>query len=169
MPVSISLDIVKDSPLLAAARKGTLTDDVYVQFICNTGPGGQHDPDAPPDSHVRPSHAAFHGRIFKLSEAPVPPLDYGCRCAIHFVAAPGSAAEDLLEDVADEKPTTPAVATAQWLDANVDEWRKVAKSVKSVGPKDALQEAYNAAKDFDIPQARSIADMIIDVLRSKIL
>lgn len=168
MPVSFSLASLPKA-VIASARKGTLTDDVLVQFLCNTGPGGQHDPDAAPDDRVRPSHAAFHGRIFKLSEAPVPPLDYGCRCAIRYIAREDTPAAEVLDETTDEEPVKPEVATAQWLDENVEGWRGVAKQVKESSPKDAIQAAVGAARDADIEQPRAIAEMIIDVIRSKLL
>lgn len=46
------------------------------------------------DDRVRPSHRALHGTVWKVGDpnAPVPPLDYGCRCSLRYVAPPGSVA-----------------------------------------------------------------------------
>lgn len=54
---------------LADATGGTLpADAVQVVFMTRA------------DERVRPSHAALHGRVFRLDDPslPVPPLDYGC-------------------------------------------------------------------------------------------
>jgi hypothetical protein len=57
------------------------------------------------DGRVRPEHRALHGKIFRFDDpnAPIPPLDYGCRCGIEYVAQPGSAAAEILPE-ADKPP-----------------------------------------------------------------
>ncbi len=142
-----------------------LGNDVVAQFICNTGDDGEHDPDASPDDRVRPSHAAFHGMIFELGTCPVPPLDYGCRCAIRYVARPDTPAADVIDETSDEEAITPEQATEKWLEENVDDWKKVAKAAKDSD--DPVSTATDKAKDLDIPQARSVAEMIVDWLFAK--
>lgn len=149
----------------ADVSAGVLTDDVYVQFICTTESG--HDPSEPPDDRVRPSHAAFHGKVFKLSDAPVPPLDYGCRCAIRYVAAPDSPAAEVL-DVTPQIPTTPAEATEDWLIANVPELDTLKRSAAAAKTKDALSTVAVKAKKIGVAEPRSIAQMVIDMLNGGI-
>lgn len=50
------------------------------------------------DDKVRPEHAALHGSVWRVGDpaAPVPPIDYGCRCGMRYVAPPGSPAAKLL-------------------------------------------------------------------------
>lgn len=156
---------------LSAAQKkeladGALSEDVYVQFICQTGPG-EHDPEAEPDEHVRPSHAAYHGRIFKLADAPVPPLDYGCRCGIKYVAAPDTIAEKVLDDVAEEQPTTPVVATEDWLKENVPQYDAIKRAAVRATTKLAIEAAYQKAKSFKISDARAIAEMVVDIVAAE--
>ena len=169
MPAEFSLDMLAQRFIDSLKTEGAFGDDVLVQFICNTGPGGEHDPTAEPDDRVRPSHSAYHGKIFKMGEAPVPPLDYGCRCALRYIARPKTAAAEVIETTSDEPSVIPAVATAQWLDTNVENWRRIATNVNRAGVKDSMQTAFQQLSDDDVPQARSIAEMIIDVVRNKIL
>lgn len=151
----------EDSKKVDAAG-GALGDDVYVQFICSTENG--YDPDSPPDDRVRPSHAAFHGQIFKLSDAPVPPLDYGCRCAIRYVAKPDTKAAEVLDETATSEPTTPVDATQEWLEENVPEWRSVQRAAAAATKKEALTAATLKAKELGISDPRMISEMVIDVL-----
>lgn len=57
------------------------------------------------DDKVRPGHAALHGTVWRVGDpaAPVPPIDYGCRCGMRYVAPPGGRAEKYLP----KAPTTP--------------------------------------------------------------
>jgi hypothetical protein len=162
MPADIDISGIR---LSKSDRKdlsgGVLGEDVYVQFLCTTESG--HDPSEEPDDRVRPSHAAFHGRVFTLSDAPVPPLDYGCRCAIRYVAAPGSPASEII-DPADSEPTTPAKATEDWLIDNVPELDTLKRSAAAAKSKDALSTVAVKAKKIGVPEPRSIAQMIIDML-----
>ena len=47
------------------------------------------------DEKVRPSHAALHNTVWDANDpnAPVPPLDFGCRCKIEFRARNKTTAE----------------------------------------------------------------------------
>jgi hypothetical protein len=155
---------IPEDLLKQVKKKGVLdSDQVYVQYLCQTGEDGEHDPDEEPDDRVRPSHAAFHGQIFKIEDAPIPPLDYGCRCAIRYVAAPDSVAAEVLEHEADADPTTPVEATEEWLDKNVEDWEKLQDLAEQLPPKDAIAKVTEAAKKKGIEQPRQIAEMIVDV------
>lgn len=162
----MSADIDIASIGLSASQKkdlsgGTLSEDVYVQFICSTENG--YDPESDPDDRVRPSHSAFHGRVFKLRDAPVPPLDYGCRCCVRYVAAPGTAAGKMITE-ADSEPVTPAEATSDWLKKNVPEFETLKKSAAASTKRDALSVVATRAKKIGVAEPRSIASMIIDLM-----
>ena len=144
---------------------GALGDDVYVQFICSTENG--YDPDSPPDDRVRASHAAFHGQVFSLANAPVPPLDYGCRCAIRYVAKPDTKAAEVLNETASEEPTTPILATETWLEDNVPEWKTLSRSAAAATKKEAVTAATLKAKQLGVSDPRMIAEMVVDVLFGK--
>lgn len=163
MPISIdfgSISLSKEEK--GELEDGVLGDDVYVQFLCSTDNG--YDPNSPPDDRVRPSHAAFHGRIFKLADAPVPPLDYGCRCAVRYVAAPKSAAAKVIPAAASSEPTTAAAATEAWLEENVPELDTLKRSAAAATSRDALSTVTAKAKKLGVADPRMIAQMIIDML-----
>ena len=73
-------------------------EEMYFQYLCTTT-DGSHEPDGTPDENVRPSHAALHGTIWRVSDptAPVPPIDWGCRCGMRYVAAPDTALAKLVD------------------------------------------------------------------------
>jgi hypothetical protein len=157
--------VVADAAKAVDAAGGALGDDVYVQFICSTENG--FDPDSPPDDRVRASHAAFHGQIFRLADAPVPPLDYGCRCAIRYVAKPDTKAAEVLDETASEDPTTPIEATEAWLEEFVPQWRTLSRSAAAATKKEAITSATLKAKELGISDPRMIAEMVVDVLFGK--
>ncbi len=163
MPVDISEMISVLVNSVKAATTETLSDDVLVQFVCQTGED-EHDPDAEPDDAVRPSHAAFHGCIFSMSEAPVPPLDYGCRCAIRYVAAKDTPASDVLSDEATEEPTTPAAATKAWLQENAKGYETLLKIAEKSAVKEAIANVTEKAKKLGNDNPRIIAEMVIDTM-----
>jgi len=37
------------------------------------------------DSATRPEHAQYDGKIFKVGEGPIPPIDYNCRCTAIYL------------------------------------------------------------------------------------
>ncbi len=161
MPISFTVpkDLVK-----AAKKKGVLdSDQVFVQYLCQTDELGGHDPDEPPDDRVRPSHAAFHAQIFRIEDAPIPPLDYGCRCAIRYVAKPDTVASEIFDVEADKDPITAVEATEEWLDKNVDEWEQLQNLAEQLKPLDAIAKLTEAAKKLGIENPRQIAEMIVDV------
>lgn len=139
------------------------SEEVWVQFVTQTGEDGEHDPEQPPDDRVRPSHAAFHGKFFKLADAPIPPLDYGCRCAIRYVAKPDSAAAEVMTE-ADEEPTTTDQATRDWLKENVGpDLQKLQKAAESSTPGEAIGNTQAKAKKLGVHSPRAIAQMVVDV------
>ncbi len=157
MPITISVDGA------ALDGEGALDpDQVMIQFLCSTGPG-EHDPDQPPDDHVRPTHAALHGRMFTLDAgAPIPPLDYGCRCAIRYVAQEKTAAARVLENVSDVEPedsVTPAYTA--WLQKNAPGWEKVAAAAEAAPDGQEAAAAYAMADKLGL--TREIARMAMQV------
>ena len=123
------------------------------------------------DTRVRPSHRALHGTVWRSGDpnAPVPPLDYGCRCFIRYVAAPGSEAANILP-TAPSAPTTQAEAIGTFLDkdptltaAGID-WRKLAAQADALDRADRERFlAMSIAKAADMPMghAREVARMIL--------
>lgn len=164
MPVSFDASILPKKRQQQIAN-GALNEDVFVQFLCNTGENGEHDPEDEPDDRVRPSHAAFHGQVFKMEDAPIPPLDFGCRCAIRLCANPESAAALVIKVTTEADTVTTVVATEDWLDENVDGWKSIARAVKNNLAKDALAAGMDVAKAKGIKDARAITEMVIDVVR----
>lgn len=79
-------------------------DDVWFEFVTQD------------DDRVRPAHAALHGSVWRVGDpaAPVPPIDYGCRCGMRYVAPPGSPAAKLLP-VAATAPKSHAEVLSAWL------------------------------------------------------
>jgi hypothetical protein len=149
----------------------------------NVGPktsaGGVLDPDAvlvrfhtQQDERVRPSHAALEGRVFRLDDPgrPSPPLDYGCRCWLEYVAVPETHAERVLEP-ADEPPTTPPEAYADHLDDMVGRkaWSRIRAKVDALpAPRRlfaALAEVRRLLPKKQRADAKDIARMIVEAQR----
>lgn len=143
-------------------------ETVFFQYLCTTT-GGGHDPTGTPDDRVRPAHRALHGKIFRLDDpgAPVPPLDFGCRCAMKYCGKDGSIAAQVFNAVADTLPTTRAAAYAEWLTAHVPEEKlatliQVAQAAK---PVDRLEAVYHAAVDLAVSgDRRDIARLVVEGL-----
>ena len=138
-------------------------DQVYFQFICTTNDAtGAHDPHASPAPHVRPAHAALHGTVWRLDDprAPIPPLDYGCRCAMSYCAAPKTLAARALPEAPQEPETSPAAPAKRWLKANVDGWEDMAKDASM-----DLARLVDILKGKSVADARDVAALIISVLR----
>jgi hypothetical protein len=153
----ISFDVGADSE-----EAGFSPDEVLIQFVCQTGPG-EHDPDGVPDERVRPSHAALHGTVWRMDDpaAPIPPLDFGCRCSIRYLSKPGTTAERVLPPAESEPVTDPAKPAKDWLNANAKGWEKVADAVAEAEPQEAIQAANKAADAAGL--SRPIARLILDV------
>lgn len=123
------------------------------------------------DDRVRPSHRALHGTVWRVGDpsAPVPPLDYGCRCFIRYVAPPGSqaAAKGYLPKSPLPAPSTVEGAYADFLSRPFPDfdWRaEVARLGK--GPAADLLPRLAAALQAERPsltpgQAREYARMMI--------
>lgn len=142
-------------------------DQVYVMLVCQTGPG-EHNADGVPDDRVRPSHAALHGTVWRLDDprAPIPPLDYGCRCSLVHCAAPGTAAAKVLPDVAPSPPvTSPAVPFRDWLDEHAPAWKQVQSVMEQGDPAEATARGYQKARDLKIDDPREVVRMVNQVLR----
>lgn len=139
---------------------------VMIQFLCSTdGAGTQHDPDARPDAQVRPEHAALHGSVWRIDDpnAPVPPLDYGCRCAIRYVARRGSpaASAGALPESPSPPIATPEAAYRRWLDAHAPGWKDVANAMAQAPAGDELAAGHLAATRLKIPgDRRAVVRMI---------
>jgi len=79
MPITLATLTTDERDGIDATRGALDANAVWVQYVCQTGPG-EHDPDKEPDAHVRPSHRALHGTVWRLDDpsAPIPPVDFGC-------------------------------------------------------------------------------------------
>lgn len=155
----------------AASEEGTLNpDEVYFQFLCTTNDATEeHDPDADPDDRVRPEHAALHGEIFRIDDpmAPVPPLDFGCRCAMKYCGAPDSIASYVLGSEAESEPTTIKAAYGTWLDKNAEGWEEIGAAILKLPPVDRAGAAYLMVKELGISNPRSVANMIVSAAGAK--
>lgn len=140
--------------------------EVLVQFVCQTGGTNetpQHDPDRAPDSRVRDSHRAFHGKVFRLSEAPIPPLDWGCRCAIQYL----SDGDDNLPPVPEPPVASATAATDEWLRANVNNVQRVFDAERRALRSERIEAGRLAAISYKISSPAMIAQMVADVLAAE--
>jgi hypothetical protein len=117
------------------------------------------------DDRVRPSHRALHGTVWRVGDvsAPVPPLDYGCRCFIRYVAKPGSEAEKILPP-APSQPTTQAKAWGKWLDDKVPTWDDLVKAAMAAPVEDRLPTlalSIQKATGKGLPESRDLARMAL--------
>ncbi len=119
------------------------------------------------DDRVRPSHEALHGTRWRVDDpdAPTPPIDYGCRCFIRYIAAPGSVEAKILPE-ADGELSNRSDAFRSWLDDNVKDWSKIAQNVKKLPPDERLSAINEALKTDgqDASEAKDIAFMILGLL-----
>lgn len=110
-------------------------EEVYVQYHT------QHD------DRVRPAHAAWDGKVFRLDDPtrPVPPVDWGCRCYVSYVAKPETPAAEVLPKAPTE-PTTVGDAYTEYLDREVgrDQWQAVVEKASEVAIPDRLATAFLA-------------------------
>lgn len=116
------------------------------------------------DDRVRPAHAALHGKVFALADAPVPPLSYGCRCYLEHVAKPHSMAARALPEAPSE-PTSVAVAYAEHLTIHVPQWHEIRADVMNVDPAKRLSLGFlllrRAMPNLRADDARDFAAMIL--------
>lgn len=127
-------------------------DEVWFQFLCTTGPG-EHEAGGTPDAKVRPEHACMHGTYWRLDDpaAPIPPVDWGCRCAMSYCAAPDSKAAKLLPPAKDAPEVNAKAVSKEWLNDHSPGWEKVAKKVAQAQPQDAERIAKATAKAVGVP------------------
>lgn len=160
MPISAS---IADAAQAVEDRGGPLdSDQVYFQFVCSTG-NGAHDPHSAPDDRVRPEHACLHGTIWRLDDpgAPIPPLSYGCRCAMKFVAKPDTPASRVLDEAPAAPETSQKAPARRYLEEHAPEWQQVAKAAADAPPAQAVATSYDTAKSLGY--SRDIARMALDV------
>ena len=129
-------------------------NEVWIQFLCTTGPG-KHDPEDAPDSMVRPEHAALHGTYWKLDNpgAPIPPLSAGCRCTFIYVANPNAGAVELLPTAKGPAEVDGKVSGIRWLNAHSPGWEKVAAEVAKAQPQQASAIAHEMAQAVGVPES----------------
>lgn len=147
-----------------ADRGGPLdADQVYFQFVCSTG-GGGHDPNGSPDERVRPEHACLHGTVWRLDDpgAPIPPLSFGCRCAMRYVAKPSTPAARVLDEAPAAPETSQKAPARRYLEEHAPEWQQVAKAAADAPPAQAVAQSYETAKSLGY--SRDIARMALDVV-----
>lgn len=160
MPITASLP---EDEKAVIDRGGPLdANQVYFEFVCSTG-GGGHDPHLPPDDRVRPEHACLHGTVWRLDDpgAPIPPLSYGCRCAMRYVAKPGTTASRVLDDASGAPETSQKAPAQRYLDENAPAWEDIAKAAAKAPPAQAVAVSYDVAKELGY--SRDIARMALDV------
>ncbi len=174
MPLSVEIRGLEGSAAAdQAMAKGVLDpEQVMVQFVCQTE-GGGHDPDLTPDENVRPHHAALHGTIWRIDDpmCPVPPLDYGCRCASRLVAQPGTIGARVLgPDATTEQAPEVGVQKAftAFLDQRVPQWKTIAQAIAKAPPAERLSKAYLAAKKIGAQHPRDVARMVFEVTKDEI-
>ncbi len=119
------------------------------------------------DDRVRPSHAALHGTYWRAddADAPVPPLDYGCRCFIRYVAAPESAAAVILPEATGQLDSRKAAFTA-YLAANLDNYAAITSHAATLPPTNRLQYITDQLKDTGVASnvIRDMAYMILSII-----
>jgi len=122
------------------------------------------------DDRVRPTHRALHGSIWRVGDpdAPVPPIDYGCRCFMRYVAKPGTRAAKILP-VASTNPTTKEAVWKRYLQAEVKGWQPAMKAMVDADPETQLEAAVKVLvrsnPGMTLSEARLNAKMILGILR----
>ena len=119
------------------------------------------------DDRVRPTHAALHGTVWRVGDprAPVPPIDYGCRCFVRYVAAPGSAAAQFLPEAPSE-PTTAADAYGAYLDERAAGWADDVEAAHALPAGDrigALALRLAARTGSPVGKARELARLALRI------
>lgn len=90
----------------AAIAKGAVDgEDLWYEFVTLE------------DDRVRPAHAALHGSVWRVGDpnAPVPPLDYGCRCSMRYLAPTARSPAAKVLPVATSTPVPQVVVYGGWL------------------------------------------------------
>jgi hypothetical protein len=134
------------------------------------------------DNRVRPSHRALEGTVWRVDDiaAPVPPIDWGCRCFTSFCQPPdleggklpppeappdGTAADKKFGE--EPHPVPRAEIYEVWLDQHIDGWRAILAAAKRAKPVDQLLVIVRElrATGRSAADARDVATMILGVLR----
>lgn len=123
------------------------------------------------DGAVRPSHAALHGTLWKADDiqAPAPPLDYGCRCWLEYVAKPNTLASHVFRP-ADGSPEDGAAGPfGRWLDDAVPDWRGIAKRAMKEDPAERLARIHYilTSKHPSTYMPRDVARMIGEAYKAE--
>lgn len=164
MPIEVSISTKGLKLTNAQAHNLTVDgaldpDQVLYEFVT------QHD------DRVRPSHAALHGTVWKVGDpfAPVPPLDYGCRCALRYVAAPSTPAATVLPE-ATKAPVPRVQAYATHLDEIAPGWKTIIEETKDVPIAEQLGALYNALKRRypGLRDLRDVAMMLAEVIKARV-
>ena len=116
------------------------------------------------DDAVRPSHAALHGTVWRTDDpdAPVPPLDFRCRCSVVFCAPPDSNAAKVLPETQEEL-TTPAEAFTVYLDKELPAWEKYVEKVKGAHREDFVNDlalVIQKAEGWSLTKSRDFATIV---------
>ena len=149
-----------------ASKNGALDEgQVYWQFLCTTEDGG-HDPDGEPDDRVRPEHAALHGSVWRLDDAtaPVPPCDWGCRCAMRHCAPPDTVAARVTGVETEAIPATLGHHYGVWLSAHRPGWETIAKAAAAAHAGKRLEVATALCKAAGMENPSSTGAMIVSTL-----
>lgn len=157
--VAITLSELADAltPGNARALKGGALDGEQVWFTYRTQQ----------DDHVRPSHAALNGTVWRVGDpnAPIPPIDFGCRCFSSFCAKPGSPAAKILP-TAQAEPTTQAEVWSAYLDENVEGWRDMMRGLYAMVLPDRINSLalrIQAKTGKMLADSRELARMALSV------
>ncbi len=119
------------------------------------------------DDRVRPSHEALHGTLWRVDDsmAPTPPIDWGCRCFIRYVAAPKSLAAKVLPE-ASGKLSDRIIAYAIYLNSHIDGWEKISSEAAKLRKSAQFEFIVNALRDSEeaVGNEKDVALMILATL-----
>lgn len=141
------------------ATRGSLDPDQCVVEFCTQE-----------DDRVRPSHEALAGTVWEPGDpdAPVPPLDYGCRCYVRTCAKPDTHAAHFLP-VLDREILSTAEAYAVYLGEVLPTWQAIWATVQAKTGTDqvaaAVVQVQKALPDADMADVRDYARMLIQAGR----
>lgn len=163
MPIAVSFDLsLLDDKLTkrdrSALERGAFdAEEVWYEYLTQD------------DGRVRPAHRALHGTVWRVGDpaAPVPPIDFGCRCFMRYVAAPDSPAARILPE-AEREPEPRAEVFADYLDDQVDGWRGLAEKAAALPPAERQSRLYLAMRKRLPPDllavARELARMALEAV-----